>query len=246
MRPFLRATRRTLRNVVHWPGHRRRCPVCGSFVRAFKPYGLVLRPEARCPSCGALERHRLVWLYLRYCTPFFDRTPRLMLHVAPERALEPGLTEVPNLRRITGDLTQRGVMLRFDVTGIPLPDDCFDVIYCSHVLEHVPDDHAAMRELHRVLKPGGFALLQVPVLREQTFEDPSVTSPEERLRLFGQHDHVRVYGRDYPERLAQAGFIVRVEDFAALLPPPMRTYYGLMPGELVYRGEKAGRPAGRP
>jgi ubiquinone/menaquinone biosynthesis C-methylase UbiE len=121
-----------------------------------------------------------------------------------------------------------------DLTSIPLPAEQFDIIYCSHVFEHIPDDRQAMRELYRVLRKGGWAILQVPVLRDTTFEDPSVTSPAERLRLFGQEDHVRVYGKDYRDRLAAVGFHVTVDDFAATFPAAKRRYFGLMEGEAVH------------
>jgi SAM-dependent methyltransferase len=157
-----------------------------------------------------------------------------MLHVGPEPALDAALRGVGGLHRITADLLDRRAMVQIDLTDIPLPTGYFDVIYCSHVLEHIPDDRRAMQELYRVLRPGGWAILQVPVLRELTFEDPSITSPEERLRFFGQRDHVRVYGMDFPERLTGVGFLVTVEDFAATFRARTRRYFGLLDGEVLY------------
>jgi SAM-dependent methyltransferase len=125
-------------------------------------------------------------------------------------------------------------MVEMDVTSIQYPDDCFDVIYCSHVLEHVPDDRAAIRELYRVLKPGGWAILQVPISADATFEDPTVTDPDARERLFGQDDHVRRYGPDYADRLAAAGFLVSVDGFVRELDDREITHFGLERSEDVY------------
>jgi SAM-dependent methyltransferase len=208
--------------------------VCDSYQRAFEPHGVVCRPDARCPDCGSLERHRLAWLYLKEEMSFLDGSPRVMLHVAPEPALERPLRAVRGLTRITADLLRGRIMVRLDVTRLPFGRGSFDAIYCSHVLEHVPDDAAAMRELRRVLRPGGWAILQVPVLREVTDEDPAVVLPEERLKRFGQEDHVRTYGRDFADRLARSGFEVRVDDYARRLAPEKRAYLGLDPRENIY------------
>ena len=168
-----------------------------------------------------------------------------MLHLAPEPALDRPLRQVRGLTRITADLNRHDVMARLDVTHLPCADDSFDVIYCSHVLEHVPDDLAAMAELQRVLRPGGWAILQVPILREFTDEDPSVVTPEERLRRFGQRDHVRVYGRDYAKRLEVSGFQVHVDDFGRRVSQARPGYFGLDANEDIYLCRKAqGRAAG--
>lgn len=230
---------RWLQNLARWPHHTRYCPVCRRYQRGFEPHGVVPRPDARCPDCGALERHRLVWLYLQHRLSFFDGTPRRMLHLAPELALERPLRQVPGLTRVTADLCRTDVMTRLDVTRLPFPDDSFDVIYCSHVLEHVPDDAAAMAELRRVLRPAGWGILQVPVLRDVTDEDPSVVSPEERLRRFGQRDHVRVYGRDYAKRLEVSGFQVQVDDFSRRVAQARPGYFGLDAREDIYLCRKA-------
>jgi ubiquinone/menaquinone biosynthesis C-methylase UbiE len=136
-----------------------------------------------------------------------------MLHVAPEKGLAKRFQEAPNLDYLSADLDPERAMVAMDLTDIQYPDDTFDVIYCSHVVEHIPDDRRALRELYRVLKPGGWAMIHAPILRETTFEDASVTSPEERTRVFGQWDHVRSYGEDYVDRLREAGFEVSVERF---------------------------------
>jgi len=132
-----------------------------------------------------------------------------MLHVAPEIAIERQLRRIPELQYLTADLSSPTAMVKMDITDIQYPDASFDVIFCSHVLEHVPEDRKAMRELRRVLRPGGWALLEVPVRGEETFEHPSVTDPQERKRIYGQFDHVRIYGTDISMRLEEAGFSVQ-------------------------------------
>jgi SAM-dependent methyltransferase len=159
--------------------------------------------------CGALERHRLLWLYLERKTSLLRRGVNgTMLHVAPEPIVEQKLRRLMGKHYLTADLFSAGVDVKMDVTNIQYPDQYFDVIYCSHVLEHVSDDRRAMREFNRVLKKDGWAILLVPVTTDKTFEDPFIVDPKERLRLFGQEDHVRRYGPDYKERLEQAGFDV--------------------------------------
>jgi SAM-dependent methyltransferase len=194
-------------------GERFHCPCCNSDLEDMRDrFG-----ENRvCWACGSMERHRLVCLW-------FDRSPELfsagmsLLHVAPERSLLPRLQAVPGIRYTGGDLGRVFSSVRIDVTDLAFPDASFDAVICNHVLEHVPDDRRAMREIRRVLKPGGWALLLVPDVVEHgdvTDEDPSVTAPVDRLARFGQEDHVRVYGWDYVERLAAAGLdvdVVRLE-----------------------------------
>jgi SAM-dependent methyltransferase len=165
-----------------------------------------------------LERHRLIWLFFRQKTNLFDGRPKRLLHVAPEIQLSHRLKRVPGVDYLSIDLAWGRAMMRADITNLLFPHDSFDVIYCSHVLEHIPNDHKAMTEFYRVLKPSGWAILQVPIKGKTTFEDPSVTSPAERERLFGQSDHVRIYGEDYVDRLERAGFKVTVDQFAQQLP----------------------------
>jgi SAM-dependent methyltransferase len=219
-RAKMRALRWLRPRVRRWlyRGRRHYCPVCGSGIRAFMRFG---RLNAEwCPVCTAMRRHRMLWVFLHQRTNLFDGRPKRMLHVAPETALEPLLRRVPRLDYITADLNDPRVMDRQDITDMSYDDGTFDVIACSHVLEHVPDDRAAMREFRRVLKPGGWAVIMVPYVPDElTDEDAAITSPADRERRFGQHDHVRYYGRDIVERLEEAGLHVEVVTARALIEP---------------------------
>lgn len=215
IKPPLRKVRQLIRSLKY-VGIGRYCPVCNRNSRKFGPVGIIPRDDAACFFCGSYERHRLVWLYFKRKTNLFSGQSLKVLHVAPEAIFEELLRAQLGSNYLTADLYNPRAMVKMDITDIRYPDDSFDVIYCSHVLEHVPDDKKAMREFHRVLKPSGWAMLLVPIVCEQTFEDPSITDPAERARLFGQEDHVRNYGRDYVDRLREAGFEVTVilpEDF---------------------------------
>ena len=187
------------------------CVVCGSEWRAFGPLGGAANRQ--CPRCLSLERHRLLWLYLERDRSELFTTDNRVLHIAPERSLQKRLRALPKLDYLSGDLDSPLADMQLDVTDLSFPDASFDVVICNHVLEHVPDDRKAMSELHRVLRPGGWAVLMVPDVEEEaTFEDPTAVTPEQRLALFGQDDHVRRYGRDYVQRLESAGFRVSVEE----------------------------------
>jgi SAM-dependent methyltransferase len=208
-------------------GTKHHCPICQSQVRQLKTMPTIKpRPNAICPVCSSLERHRMIWLYFRNKTNLFSPEPKKMLHIAPEGCFVEYLNKLPQLDYLTGDLLNPA-MLKVDITDLQFPDNSFDIIYCSHVLEHVPDDRKAMRELSRVLKPSGWAVLQVPIEAEQTFEDLSITDPKERERLFGQFDHVRVYGPDYKDRLEESGFQVTVIDYLNQFDSKDRLRYGL-------------------
>ena len=195
--------------IPYW-GKGRYCPLCGRSSKEFAAFGLVLRADSQCVYCGSLERHRLVWLYLQRKTDLLDGLPKKVLHIAPEIAFMQPLRRRFGKGYITADLLEPWAMVKMDITDIQFPDNTFDFIFCSHVLEHVPDDRRAMREFYRTLKPGGWSVLMVPILQEHTFEDPSIVNPSQRLAVFGQSDHVRIYGRDFADRLKEAGFEVRV------------------------------------
>jgi SAM-dependent methyltransferase len=177
-----------------------------------------------------------VWLYLNSKTNLFDGKPKTMLHVAPESCLESRFRQRLRDGYLTADLVNPRARIKMDITQIQYPDQSFDVIYCSHVLEHVPDDRQAMREFHRTLKTDGWAVLLVPITAERTFEDHSITSPEDRLKHYGQIDHVRRYGPDYMDRLVEAGFRVAVFRPHDLATPEQVIRMGLTPasGEVYY------------
>lgn len=226
---------------IFYTGQNVMCPVCTRQFRKFLPYGRVNpRPNALCPGCLSLERHRLLWLYLEQRTDFF-KAPLKVLHFAPEACFINRFHQVHGDGYTTADIESPLAKLKADIHNIPLPDNSFDVVLCNHVLEHVDDDIRAMREICRVLKPGGFSVLQVPFFNpipEVTLEDPSVKDPKAREKLFGQRDHVRKYGRDYPARIGDAGLKAVEDDFVNTLPEEVRKRYGLVKGELVYLGEK--------
>lgn len=203
-------------------GHEVECPACSGQFSRFLPYND--RECAMCPGCGSLERHRHAWLFISRMTDLGAR-PQRLLHIAPEEQLGALLRAVPDLEYVTGDLLRDDVDLKLDVTALDLSDDSFDAVLCMHVLEHVTDDALAMRELKRILKPGGWAILDAPVdfSRADTFEDWSVTRPRDRERVFGQFDHVRIYGRNFPNLLEAAGWTV-VVDPLNLTPDDARRY----------------------
>jgi SAM-dependent methyltransferase len=216
-------------------GDRVECPCCGGRFRTFLSAGKPRRPGALCPRCSSLERHRLVWLFLAERTPLFRDRLRV-LYVAPEQDLQRRLRSEPGLTYVSGDRDSALAMVRFDLERLPVHDGAFDVVICTHVLEHVDDARAALRELLRVLRPGGWALLQSPVdtSRAQTLEDRSMTSPAMRLRAFGQEDHVRIFGRDYTAWLSAAGFEVEVVPYGREAGPERVARHGLDPEEDVY------------
>lgn len=196
---------------------------------------MIGRPDAKCPSCDSLERHRFAWTFLQRETDLLDGRPKRLLHPAPERGLARLFRTIPGVRWISGDLHPRGGdTVGMDLTRLPFADRAFDAIYCSHVLEHVPDDRTAMRELRRVLAPSGWAVLSVPLTAERTDEDPSVMDPGERLHRFGQRDHVRRYGADFGERLREAGLGVREWRAEQLLSPEELREMAIPSGETLW------------
>ncbi len=155
------------------------CPVCSHSYKKFLPYGRIARENALCPNCLALERHRLMWLFLQEKTNFFT-APLKVLHVAPEHCFIKRFEALPNLDYITADIESPLAKVKMDVHEIPFPDNTFDVVFCNHVLEHVDDDLLACSEFNRVLKPGGWGILQSPVYSAR--EQHSKTRPSPILQ----------------------------------------------------------------
>lgn len=215
---------------IVYAGRGAECPICGCRRRRFLPYGYVrTRAGALCPRCLSLERHRLLWLYLSRETDLLTSEYPHILHIAPEACFRKRLKKRHRERYVTADLESPLADLHFDVQQIPLEDASVDVVLCNHILEHVADDRRAMRELWRILRPGGWGVVLSPVEHDHaaTFEDDTVTDPAERTRLFGQYDHRRIYGRDYADRLREAGFAVEEIDYAATLSDAERRLYAL-------------------
>ena len=200
-------------------GSRFHCPICGGWYRSFLPFGLNQRRHARCPGCGSLERHRFLWLYLENSLRLTRRRSSI-LHVAPEPPIRRILSQLPNLSYVTIDLYDPEAVRQMDLTDLTFDSGMFDVIICSHVLEHIENDRSAMREMARVLRPNGRAIILVPVDpgRNCTYEDASITAPSERLEAFGHPYHVRICGIDYAKRISDAGFEVTEVLSTSLMP----------------------------
>ena len=223
-------------------GNRFTDPIDGKSFRMFLPYGYgTQRNNVLSPSTLSLERHRLLWLYLQNETDFFTKSNLSVLHIAPEQCFYGKFKAQKNLNYLTGDLVSPLADIHFDLHQIPLEDNRFEVVFCNHVMEHVDDPIQCMKELYRVMKPGGWAIMQVPqdMTRETTYEDASIVDPAEREKHFWQKDHVRLFGRDYPQWLEKAGFIVDVYDVQKNFDKQTIDRFRLMKDELLYIAKKA-------
>ncbi|MBT8256751.1 MAG: class I SAM-dependent methyltransferase [Bacteroidia bacterium] len=210
-------------------------PIDGKSYRKFLPYGYEkVRENVLAPGTLSLERHRLFWLYLNNETSFFQY-PHKVLHFAPEQAFLRRIKKLKHIDYTTTDLNSPIADVKADICDLPFEDGAFDFIICNHVLEHIPDDRKAMKELYRVLSKGGMAIVQVPYdrNRDTTFEDDSITDPKERARIFGQYDHVRIYGLDYFDKLASVGFKVDAVDYTTNFSAEEIEKYRLSKGELL-------------
>lgn len=210
-------------------------PIDGKSFKSFLPYGYgTQRNNVLSPSTLSLERHRLLWLYLKNETDFFSSNKKI-LHFAPEQAFYKRFRKMKNLDYTTTDLNSPLADVKADICNLPFENDSYDVILCNHVLEHIPDDTKAIKELYRVLKPNGMAILQIPqdLNRAKTFEDDSITDKKERAKIFGQYDHVRVYGRDYFNKLRSIGFKVEEVDYTSTLTNEDIETYCLAKGEII-------------
>jgi len=225
--------------ALFYAGNNVECPISGKTYRKFLPYGRIPRPNALAPDSLSLERHRLMWLYLKNKTNFFTAKLKV-LHIAPEHCFIHRFEALKNLDYITADLESPLAKVKMDIHQIPFEANTFDVAFCNHVMEHVDSDIKAMSEIYRVLKPGGWAIIQSPLdlTRETTFEDFSITNPSDREKIFGQNDHVRVYGRDYKKRLEQGGFTVIEDDYVMQLDPKIVERFALPKEEIIYLCKK--------
>lgn len=232
-------------------------PIDGKSFRMFLPYGYgKQRNNVLSPSTLSLERHRLLWLYLKEETDFFqsefgsdsfDKKPKIklrdaksssalkVLHFAPEQAFYKRFKNLKNFDYTTTDLFSPLADVKADICNLPFEDNSYDVILCNHVLEHIPDDAKAMKELYRVLKPSGMGIFQIPqdLTRTTTFADDTITDENERAKIFGQYDHVRIYGRDYFDKLRSIGFRVVEEDYTSKISPELLEKYCLAKGEII-------------
>jgi hypothetical protein len=236
LRPGARRDRstRAWRALVH-RGNRVECPVCGARFRHFAPRWNM--PNAICWRCDSEERHRALWLFLTRSRPELLSGAGSLLHFAPEAALAAHLRRRAGLSYVTGDIQPGLGDITLDIIDLDLPDQAFDGIICSHVLEHVPDDTAAMAELYRVLRPGGWCVVMVPLepSLDETDEDPSIIDPEERRRRFWQEDHVRLYGHDLIERLRAPGFDVeRIPPTDVVDPDEERRFRAVSLGSEIF------------
>lgn len=210
-------------------------PIDGKSFRKFLSYGYnKLRKNALSPSTLSLERHRLLWLYLINETVLFEKKIKL-LHFAPEQAFYKRFKKLNNIQYDSIDINSPLAKIKADICDLPIKDNTYDFILCNHVLEHVLDDKKAMSELYRVLKKGGTGIFQVPIdmNREKTFQDDSITDKLERNKIFGQYDHVRVYGKDYFNKLENTGFKVQQIDYSKEFSNEEILKYSIIKGEVI-------------
>jgi SAM-dependent methyltransferase len=222
--------------AFYFIGTRYTCPCCGWRVRDFAhgPRSFKARRLSYCPRCNAKARHRRHWLFLQQQTNLFsDRLS--VLHVAPNHGMSRSLGKLRNLEYVVGDLDPAPhLSLKMDLAVTPIRSESFDAVLCMHVLEHIEEDRKAIGELWRVLRPGGWALVSVPIrLEERTYEDPTIRTPAERKRAFGEPAHVRLYGYDLKERLEQSGFRVQL-DLGQEVDRHLMDKYGLRDDENIF------------
>ncbi|QIA06720.1 class I SAM-dependent methyltransferase [Draconibacterium halophilum] len=225
-------------------GNKVYCPICKSHFSHFAPFGNPVRENALCPKCNSLERDRLVYLFIENSLEFFyTETTTKLLHFAPERSFFRIFSSSKTIEYFPCDLYPENFthfagnkVNKEDITTITYQKDTFDFVLCNHVLEHIPDDQLAMKELLRVMAKNGAGIFQVPLdyNRDETYEDFSITTEEGREKAFGQKDHVRWYGKDYNIRLKNAGFEVNEYQCSDMYSKKEIFKYGLIPSETVY------------
>ncbi|MDP2362954.1 MAG: methyltransferase domain-containing protein [Ignavibacteria bacterium] len=230
-------------NSIRYRGDKYFCPICEKGFSKFLTGPDITRKYLKCPGCGSLERQRLLWLYLVNKLEIKNQKINL-LNIAPDYATQTALQRLKNIYYYSVDLNSPLAIKKNDITNLEFKDNYFDAIICYHVLEHVENDRKALSEMLRVLKPNGWAILQSPIEidRATTFEDHTITKPQERKRIFGQEDHVRIYGRDYTTRLEESGFVVKEDDFINNLTQFEKEKYLLNSSEVIYFCTKGGFP----
>ena len=249
--PFMNLYRK--RRAVKFFGNKFYCPICEQGFDKFYEFGFTnkviedyeivgagLNKNGSCPQCLSNDRERHLYLYIKEAHEYLFSESIYMLHIAPEKNLYELFKSNKNINYLTGGFDMQLAMEKIDITKIPEKDNTFDFIICNHVLEHVPNDLDAIKELYRVLKKGGQAILQVPISfkNKKTFEDNDIFDPSDRLKYFGQSDHVRIYGLDYFERLESAGFSVNIVDFQSTLSKTELLKYSLVPQEKIFLCKK--------
>jgi len=216
------------------------CLVCTRKFRKFLPYGYgEPRENVLCPNCLSLERHRMMWYYLNNMSDFFTSQHKV-LHIAPEQCFHKKFKALQNIEYVTADLESPLADVKMDIQNMPFADESFDVVFCNHVFEHIPDEKKAMSEVLRVMKKGSWAILQVPQRWDYatTYEDDSITDPKERSIKFGQYDHLRMYGRDYGDVLRKEGYLVDEIDLAEKVGPELQEKYRFAQKETLYVAHK--------
>jgi len=241
-RPFLHQVSHFFLKLlaVFYRGNRYEDPINGKTYRRLLPYGrLDSRKNALAPHSMSLERHRLLWLYLKGKTNLFEQK-NSFLHIAPEYCFIKLFKTEEKIDYTTADLYSPWADVKMDVHDIPFEENSFDVIMCNHVLEHVDDDKKVMREFYRVMKKGGWGIFQVPIdyAREETLEDPNITSKKDREKYYWQADHVRLFGLDYGKKLEEAGFKVTEDSFVKNIDPELVKRYALPADEIIYFCQK--------
>ena len=222
-----------------YKGNNYQCPVCENKFRKLLPYGNKGIDNRLCPNCLSLERHRLLWLFLKEKTSFFTKELKL-LHIAPEQPFLKRFKKLKNINYITADLVSPIADIKLDIQNMPFGEEEFDVVFANHVLEHIPNENKAITEVFRVLKKGGWAIMQVPldVNRQETYEDSSIKTEAEREKHFGQYDHLRLHGLDFSERLKKGGFEVEIIDLVNEIGKKESNFFRLDLSENIYLCKK--------
>ncbi|MGK0298929.1 MAG: hypothetical protein ACI9XC_002554 [Gammaproteobacteria bacterium] len=216
------------------PSADKECPICG-YIGRFLSLGTPPRWDGRCPNCGSRERHRLIHIFLKNRNINLH-DGRKILHFAAESYFEKIMHG--NINYHTADLVEGKARHTMDMSNIQFDDNYFNVVITNHVLEHILEDKKALSEIYRVIKPGGFSLITVPInwARKSTYENPALTTAEQRYAHYGDSSHVRYYGRDFEERLIEIGFIVE----CWRLPQEQEPGYGLLREDVLWIASKPG------